>query len=572
MIKRVVSFILIVSSLLIFRGSVEAKFDPFTQANNKFGIHILDINDLADAAALVNSNGGSWGYVTIVIQEDDRNFDKWQGVFDQMRRYHLIPLVRLATKIQGDTWEKPTTDDIDDWVRFLHSLNWPIENRYIILYNEPNHAKEWGKTINPEQYASLVVEFAKKLHHVSGDFFILPAGLDVSAASDGASMDAREYLTRMVRREPEILNVLDGWNSHSYPNPAFSGSVYASGRGTLQTFVWELELLKSLGLTKALPVFITETGWVHAEGMAYYTSMLTAEAVAANVLIAANRAWSDKRIAAVTPFVLSYQGAPFDHFSWKKLSQSAFYPQYYTYQGIPKNKGEPWQREKYELRLPLMPETLVAGSSYTLQAPIDNVGQGILSAENGYRLELAISEKFRVVYDTVPTVEPGQNGVLTLHLETPNALAPFEYTVNLVHAGRKERIQTGKVKLIPPPSADVHIQLGWRTQNSGSGVTVLVYDHLTLIHKMTGLSSKSGLVRVSELRNIVPNKEYRVVVLVPYYLPRQTIINLGKDKTTVRIPRLYPLDFNQDGAWTWRDIFAMSRMKPHTIMGLFTGL
>lgn len=572
MIKVFASYIALIVLLVYSVGEVEAKFDPFTQTNNKFGIHILDINDLADAAALVNSNGGSWGYVTIVIQEDDRDFDKWQGVFDQMRRYRLIPLVRLATKIQGDAWAKPTAGGIDDWVRFLNSLNWPIENRYVILYNEPNHAKEWGQSLNPEEYASLVVEFARKLHQSSEDFFVLPAGLDVSAASDGAAMDANEYLTRMVRKEPEFLNVIDGWNSHSYPNPAFSGSVYATGRGTLQSFQWELERLAALGLKKALPVFITETGWVHREGMAHYAAMLSADAVAANILIAADRVWSDKRIAAVTPFVLSYQGAPFDHFSWKKLSQPTFYPQYYSYQGIAKPKGEPWQREKYELRLPLIPETLVAGSSYTLQAPVANSGQGILSAENGYNLVLEISSKFPVVYDTVPTVEPGQSGMLTLHLETPNSLASFEYTVNLVHAGRKERIQTGKVKLVPPPSADVHIQMGWRTQNSVSGVTVLVYDNLNLIHKMNGLSAKSGLVHVAGLRNIVPAKAYRIVVLVPYYLPRQTSAKLGKDKTTIRMPRLFPLDFNQDGAWSWKDMLAMYRMKPHTIMSLFTGL
>ena len=47
--------------------------------NNRFGIHILDETDLADAAALVNSNGGEWGYVTLVIRQDERDSARWSG-------------------------------------------------------------------------------------------------------------------------------------------------------------------------------------------------------------------------------------------------------------------------------------------------------------------------------------------------------------------------------------------------------------------------------------------------------------------------------------------------------------
>lgn len=558
--------------LLLFPYPVQAKFDPFVTANNKFGIHILDINDLADAAALVNSNGGQWGYVTIVIQEDDRNFDKWQVIFDQMRRYHLIPLVRLATKTQGDSWAKPTTDSIDDWVRFLNSLNWPIENRYVILFNEPNHANEWGKSINPEEYVTLAVEFSRKLHDVSEDFFVLPAALDVSASSNGASLDADTFLTRMVKHDAQILNVIDGWNSHSYPNPAFSGSAYATGRGTLQSYKWELDRLTALGLTKTLPIFITETGWVHREGMAHYTGMLSADAVAANMLIAANFVWSDKRIAAVTPFVLSYQGAPFDHFSWKKFSQSSFYPQYSEYQSLSKIQGEPWQREEYTFNHPLIPESLVAGSSYSLQSELTNKGQGILSQDTGYRLKFTSPGKFSVVSDPVPDVEPGQMGNISVHIETPSAPGTHPFTLSLMHGGREARVQSGTIKLVPPPAADIHMQLGWRAQNTTPEVTVLVYDHDTLLHKMPGLSAKGGVVHVQGLRNIVPNNIYRVVVLVPYYLPRQVLTKLGKNTTSIRSPRLYPLDFNRDGAWSWRDVIAMFRMKPNQIRALFIGL
>ncbi|MCL5090619.1 MAG: hypothetical protein M1514_01270, partial [Patescibacteria group bacterium] len=116
---------------------------------NKFGIHILEPNELAKAQELVNSSGGDWGWVTVVIRDDDLNYDKWQGFMDQCRERHLIPLVRIATHTVGSSWIKPTKEDAVKWANFLSSLNWPVEDKYVIVFNEPNHAKEWGGEVNP---------------------------------------------------------------------------------------------------------------------------------------------------------------------------------------------------------------------------------------------------------------------------------------------------------------------------------------------------------------------------------------------------------------------------------------
>ena len=91
----------------------------------------------------------------------------------------------------------------------------------MILYNEPNHAQEWGGTIDPEDYADTLVTLAKALKAASPDFFILPAGLDASAESDSSSMDEKDYLTRMIAARPEILTLIDGWTSHRIPTPVF---------------------------------------------------------------------------------------------------------------------------------------------------------------------------------------------------------------------------------------------------------------------------------------------------------------------------------------------------------------
>ena len=257
-------FISLILAFFTFATPVQAIYNPTSVPNNEYGIHIVDTNNVADVIPLVNSTAGDWGYVTMVLSDAERDHDRWQNMFNQMRRLHLIPIVRLATHVENAVWVKPTKDRFYEIVQLLNSLNWPTENRYIILYNEPNHANEWGGDLNPEEYADDLVTFGTALKQANSDFFILPAGLDASAASDGAAMDEAEYLRRMIAAKPEILTRIDGWTSHSYPNPGFSGSPYAIGRGTLTTYQWELSYLSSLGLTKKLPVFITETGWQHS--------------------------------------------------------------------------------------------------------------------------------------------------------------------------------------------------------------------------------------------------------------------------------------------------------------------
>lgn len=329
--------------LLFFLGTtrhVFAIYDPLTVPNNKYGIHIVDSNDIADVATLVNSSGGSWGYITLVITEGDRNVEAWNKHFEELRRLRLIPIVRLATHTEGSGWVAPKKEDADQWVRFLNTLPWPIKNRYVVLFNEPNHAAEWGGAVNPEGYAEVAVSIAKKLKDASDEFFILPAGLDASAPNGGNTMDEEYFLRRAMNAKPELANLLDGWTSHSYPNPGFSGSPYATGRGTLKTYEWELALLKNLGAKKELPVFITETGWAH-RGLDWRSWFLSPDTVANYITIASQTAWTDPRIVAVTPFLFQYQQPLFAMFSWLIPGNREPYPFYLAYQSIPKVPGDP---------------------------------------------------------------------------------------------------------------------------------------------------------------------------------------------------------------------------------------
>ncbi len=305
--------------------------DPFKNPNNRFGIHIIDEHDLEDASKLVNSSGGDWGYVTIVIQEPDRINDKWQKMFSKMSDLHLIPIVRIASKPQGEIWLKPNSLEIGSWVDFLNSLDWPIKNKYVIIGNEPNHAKEWGGQVNPQEYNQYYKEFAVRLKLSNSDFFVMPAGLDASAPNDKNYMSEDRFLSQFFATDPTVINYIDGLSSHSYPNPSFSGLETANGKGSVRTFEWELDYLKNLGITKILPVFITETGWTN-----------NVWGVDSKMAYVFENVWTSPNIVAVTPFLLNYQGYPFDNFSWK-AKDGTYLPQYEKIASLPKVKGKPVQ-------------------------------------------------------------------------------------------------------------------------------------------------------------------------------------------------------------------------------------
>lgn len=418
-LKYPIKKITVIVALIVFTTSIipetaRAAQNPLAVPNNPFGIHILNEGDLEDAASLVNSSGGDWGYVTLVIRKDERDKDRWQAVFNKMRRLHLIPIVRIATNQTEGGWEKPSFGEIDGWASFLNSLNWVTKNRYIIIGNEPNHATEWGGEINPEEYSDYLFTFTKKLKASSLDFFVLPAGLDASAPTGREHMSEDLFLQRMHRKNPEVFENIDGWTSHSYPNPGFSASEDRRGRGTVTTYDWELDFLESLGVGKKLPVFITETGWAHDRDTGR-NSGIDVNNVGKRLLQAYNTAWRDERIVAITPFVLNYQNEPFEAFSWKN-KEGEFYPFYYEVKNHPKPKGEPIQNNTADVITIIFPPLIPEDGKLTGVVYVKNTGQAIW--KSGDSIQKSVSGYDLTLEPIVLSgnIEPGQTSLSLLKL------------------------------------------------------------------------------------------------------------------------------------------------------------
>lgn len=529
-------------------------------SNNKYGIGLAQPTeeDLKHAAELVNSNGGDWGYVTLVMQENDRDRAKWQNVFDVMRKLHLIPIIRLATEPAGAYWKRPAKTDAPEWVSFLNSLNWVIKDRYIILFNEPNHATEWGGEVDAANYADVALEFAQKLKSASDEYQIMLAGFDASAPSALPSYEDEEVFLRSVFTNEKINqwnNVLSGWSSHSYPNPGFAGSPFEYGRGTIRNYQWELDLLRNYGI-RNLPVFITETGW---------DAFQMGQDVAADYTKTAfEQVWfPDDRVAAVTPFLLNYQGEPFTKFSWAEIGNNGFHPVYHNVQQLLKTGGHPVIIED-ALLTGSLPQELVTGSVYRFPLTIRNMGQSIWDKKEGYHIVLEGANPDFYYPSELPTIYPFQDIKIYVYAHTVDDTTGVKSLNLALYKGDKKikDLRSWNLEVLPLPSLTFRVRLFPTILIDSNEYEVQIFDEdEQMVYKKTNVGVIASEGVLSGVSNVVPGKRYRVVLLRPYFLPRQAYVDFKKSENKVTFPWMLPVDLNSDGKLDAKDLFGVVEQR-----------
>jgi len=350
---------------------------PILASGNIFGLHLTQPNDLTTAKDIINSSGGDWGWVTIVVPLNQLNHQTWQDFFDNCRQDHLIPIIRLATVADGSNWKVPSTSDIDNLANFLNSLNWPTKNQYVVLFNEANHAQEWGGKIDVKNYIDISIYASQKFKSLNPNFFILSGGLDLAAPQKLPDFEsAQNFYQEIYNYNPAYFENIDGIASHSYPNHGFVGTPKDSGQHSIRGYLWELDFIAKLGVQREFPVFITETGWPHHEGIdkknGFYTTTTTAKFLSDALDI-----WSaDPKIMAVTPFTYNYYQTPFDHFSWLDQNQK-LYPAYQPLVDRPKSQNKPDQITNYEFYGSQIPFLIFTNNEYIGQISLKNTGQSI---------------------------------------------------------------------------------------------------------------------------------------------------------------------------------------------------
>lgn len=367
--------------------------------NNRFGIHLNEPEtDIEDAKKLVNANG-DWGWVVMVIRSNDRNNEKWQKIFNRLREDHLIPVVRIAGKPNSaGYWERPSDDDAKIWADFLDSLIWPIKTRFVTIYNEPNHATEWGGQVDPVDYANRFVEQAKALKEKSSDFFILNGAIDSATPNEMPSYASFEYfMSEAAGNNSEFLKYIDGWASHSYPNPDFSAPVTATGKASVKSYVYEKKFVESLG-AKIEYVFVTETGWKHSEGVDVDKNRISVTEAADRYKTAFETVWTEDYLVMVAPFIINYPDKPFDNFSFvnpKVLGERTgkYLPNFEVIRDLPKKIGKVFQETKAKFVSIKLKSFYKKGSDFEALVTFKNIGQSLWGDNSSVTPKISGSEQ-----------------------------------------------------------------------------------------------------------------------------------------------------------------------------------
>ena len=280
---------------------------PTPVAINKRGVHLLldDGNTKFEERVWeqhivwAGRLSGPGGYAVQLVRSNDLDPRSWQQMVDLLDREGLIPIIRLATYKSEDNqwWVEPAPDpdglgyksEADRYRRFFDAIDWPSETVLVTVANETNRPDEWGGAPNPAAYARFLRDVAEALRRVTSvKVLILNGALDAYAPSarftNTFALDSELYLEGMVAEVPDIFERLDGWATHAYPLGPFGEH---PGRQIFQiddvrpnattrrqpppgivnrgvnSYEWELWKLQQLGLTRELPVYVTETGWRH---------------------------------------------------------------------------------------------------------------------------------------------------------------------------------------------------------------------------------------------------------------------------------------------------------------------
>lgn len=271
----------------------------------EWGFHILQKEEIEILIDYQKEHELGTIHVTVPYSVKDTDKQGWNRFFSLANKHQITPIVRLVSYFEDGAWTRPSRREIVDSASFLSSLFWPGK-RYVVLYNEPNHAAEWGGQIDPEDYAERAFFAAQWFQTEPHDYQVMLAGLDLAAADTATTMQSQEFVRRMMTAKPDLAQEVDAIASHSYPNPGFSSSAYRVGKDSLYGFLHELIEYSQYGM-EGLPVYITETGWVDTGSTRPYFERY--------YQYASQEIWDHPQLQAITLFVTKGMQGPFAAFS-----------------------------------------------------------------------------------------------------------------------------------------------------------------------------------------------------------------------------------------------------------------
>jgi hypothetical protein len=234
---------------------------------------------------------------------------------------------------------------------------------------------------------------------------------------------------------------------------------------------------------------------------------------------------------------------------------------------VPKTKGEPEQEEKGEISFDL-PKELVNKSTYQFKIRLKNQGQGYWDERN-YGLLVNDVKKTEFLIGNLGEISPNEEKEVNFYLKTKDE---GQEKIKFILQKNGKNILESKdwyFNILALPSLKIKTGLFPKLNDSGFDFELQIFDEKeNLVFQKKNLLVKVGKGEVANIENIVFGKRYRLVLLKPYYLPRQNYLVFKKGKNRVSFKPMLPLDFNLDGKFSLRDILELMK-KPKLLKLLF---
>ena len=546
----------------------------------KAGIHMISPSDddFKNAAALLNTNGGAYCWVTIVIREDEMNPENLQRLHNLARKYKFQIIHRLEKGFDSQgRWYMPDGDTVQKFVTAIKTIIPSQKDVYIVLGNEPTHAVMCGGC-TPESYAQWAMQAIDTIHtafaedaDVAMNPVVMLAGQDVhSPDAPPDYYDAEKFMSRMFTAEPNLLCEIDAWASHNYPRD-FMRNTFA-GRYSLRGYIWELALAQRLAQrlvsedcqehVRQLPVFITETGYkVGAGGIADDLAFRQAQQML--------RFYEeDPKVRSVTLFVYRSCGMPFEEFAITGCNGDKLNGVGQALLESPKVKGEVRHVHKARTKVEC-PLEVVERLPIECTVSAENLGTDTWQNIGGeYSLSLIgyqSSGPDGQVYSFTRfrEVQPGETLSANLTYNPGEQQGAHTLQIGL---SREGRVLLGlatvglDVNAAPEMTLKVNTILGSPVQSASKSAQVQIFDDQDRILFRKPVVIENGAGVVGTVENVGLSGCYRAVLLVDGNLPVQkACVDFEKGMNIIEMPRLLPVDRDNDGKLSLSDILGRYR-------------
>jgi hypothetical protein len=202
---------------------------------------------------------------------------------------------------------------------------------------------------------------------------------------------------------------------------------------------------------------------------------------------------------------------------------------------------------------------LVAQSNYHFNVKIKNLGQGFWDKDGGYELKIEKGEQFKYFFSDIKRVKPEEEAEIDFYLKTEN-YASVKVKFDLIKNNQSiVESKDWQFEILPLPSLKFQVMLFPKLMTNGNDFELQIFDEKEgLIFKKKNLTVKNSLGEVKDIQNIAFGKKYRVVILKPNYLPRQTFVTFKKNQqAAVIFEKMLPFDLNHDGKFDGTDILSL---------------